>query len=122
MATVSATQSEVASGALLLLGSATGVGGTTHIGFAAAAGTVVQVNKLFASGGIPLLATFTTGGVVYPCFSTAQLAKMLLLPHAAAGSAAAVPALTQCADGAPATALAACALATVSTYRFLLFA
>jgi hypothetical protein len=122
MSSVSATQSEVASGAVLLLGSATGVAGTTHLGFAAAAGTVIQITKLFAAAGVPLLASFTTGGVVYPCLSTAQLAKVLLLPHSAAAAGAAVPALTQCANGDPATALAACALTTAGAYRIVFLA
>jgi hypothetical protein len=123
MSSVSATQSEVASGAVLLLGSCVGAVGTTHLGFAAAVAPVGQIVKNFASAGIPLLATFTTANVVYPCFSTAQLAKMVLLYADATAAGADIPALTQCADGAPATSLCACALATAATqYRVLLLA
>jgi hypothetical protein len=123
MAQVSATQSEVASGAVLLLGSVSGAANATGLSFADTAGNVRKITKNFASGGIPLLASFTTAGVVYPCFSTAQLTKMVLLYADASAAAADIPALTQCADGDPATQIVRCALITAnSEYRVLLLA
>jgi hypothetical protein len=122
MSVVSASQSEIASGAVLLVASTTGVAGTSHLSFAASAPPVLQITKTFASAGIPLLASFTTAGVVYPCLSTAQLAKCLILPQSAAAAGAAIPALTQCANGAPATAVAECALITVGAYKLVFLA
>jgi len=123
MSSVSAQQSEAAAGAVLLLGSCTGAAGCTGLGFAAAFGTVRQITKNFVSGPVPLLAQFTTGGVVYPCFSTAQLAKMVLLYADATSATVDIPAMTQCQDGDPATQQLRCALNTDNTvYRVLLLA
>jgi hypothetical protein len=87
---LSTSQSALASGSLLFVGTFTGAAGCTGLSLSAATATCPQIAQLSSSGAIPLLGTYNdVNGDATPCLSAAQLQKLVVVPTNTAASAAA---------------------------------